>query len=240
MLDLAWSEILLIIVVALVVIGPKDLPGAIRGIADGIKKAKRQFAQFQQQADELVREAKLDEVRNQIADVKSAISEIRNFDLKGEIQKAVDEDGTLTKAFNGDDPAGGTTSATPSWTPPPTARDVPDAPAMIPPQTMAPYKAPEVPPPPPPVPAPAFVPPATPAPLGLAPEPLPAAAVAPADPPPPAAAVAPPAVVAEPLPAAPQTQAAMAEAAAAPAAATSTLAAEPPPAAPAPAAAKTA
>lgn len=193
MLDLAWSEILLIIVVALVVIGPKDLPGAIRGIADMIKKGKQQLASFQQQADELVREAKLDEVRNQIAEVKGAINEIRSFDLKGEIQKTVDSDGTLTKAFN-DDPLkdiGGTTSPS-SWTPPPTARDVPDAPAMIPPQTMAPYKAPEPAPAPPPVVAPAFVPPSTPVPLNMAPEPLPPAAPAP----PPVAAV-------EPAPASP-------------------------------------
>jgi sec-independent protein translocase protein TatB len=176
MLDLAWSEILLIIVVALVVIGPKDLPGAIRGIADMIKKGKQQLAAFQQQADELVREAKLDEVRNQIAEVKGAINEIRSFDLKGEIQRTVDSDGTLTRAFQ-EDPLKdvGGSSTTPLWTPPPTARDVPDAPAMIPPQTMAPYKAPEPAPAPPPVPAPAFVPPSTPAPIGLtsAPEPAP-------------------------------------------------------------------
>jgi sec-independent protein translocase protein TatB len=178
MLDLAWSEILLIIVVALVVIGPKDLPGAIRGIADGIKSARRKFAEFQQQADELVKEAKLDEVRNQIADVKSAISEIRNFDIKGEIKKAVDEDGTLTKAFN-ENPLSSSGVTTPAWTAPPTARDTPDAPAMIPPQTMAPYKAPEPHPAPPPVAAPAFVPPHTPAPLDLTPPPTPVAEPAP-------------------------------------------------------------
>lgn len=162
MLDLAWSEILLIAVVALVVIGPKDLPGAIRGIADLIKKGKQQLASFQQQADELVREAKLDDVRNQIADVKGALNEIRNFDLKGTIQKTVDSDGSLTQSFNGSP----TSNATPAWTPPPTARDTPDAPAMIPPQTMAPYKAPE------PLPQPdmpSFVPPSTPAPLNMTP-----------------------------------------------------------------------
>jgi sec-independent protein translocase protein TatB len=198
MLDLAWSEILLIIVVALVVIGPKDLPGAIRGIADMIKKGKQQLAQFQQQADELVREAKLDEVRNQIAEVKGAINEIRSFDLTSEIRKTVDSDGTLTRAFEGDPLKDlGATASPPAWTPPPTARDIPDAPAMIPPQTMAPYKAPEPPPPSPPVAAPAFVPPATPAPAGLAPEPAP-----PPPPPSPAAAVeTPPPVAPAPAPA---------------------------------------
>ena len=176
MLDLAWSEILLIAVVALVVIGPKDLPGAIRGIADLIKKGKRQLANFQQQADELVREAKLDDVRNQIADVKGALNEIRNFDLKGEIQKTVDSDGTLTKTFN-DGPLG-STGATPAWTPPPTARDTPDAPAMIPPQTMAPYKAPEPIPPPPAPDMPAFLPPSTPVPYNVTPLPATPAPVA--------------------------------------------------------------
>nr|WP_314074330.1 Sec-independent protein translocase protein TatB [uncultured Roseococcus sp.] len=166
MLDLAWSEIMLVAVVALVVIGPKDLPGAIRGVADLVKKGKKQLAQFQQQADELVREAKLEDVRNQIADVKGALNEIRRFDLKGHIEKTVDSDGTLSKTFN-DSPV----SSTPAWKPPPTAADTPDAPAMIPPQTMAPYKAPE----PEPAPdAPSFVPPSTPAPLNLSPAPLPA------------------------------------------------------------------
>ncbi|UPY38263.1 Sec-independent protein translocase protein TatB [Sediminicoccus sp. KRV36] len=182
MLDLAWSEILLIAVVALVVIGPKDLPGAIRGIADLIKTGKRKLASFQQQADELVREAKLDDVRNQIADVKGALNEIRNFDLKGEITKAVDGDGTLTKTFS-DNPLGNTGgSSTPAWTPPPTARDTPDAPAMIPPQTMAPYKAPDPLPTPPAPDMPSFVPPSTPAPVNVAPPPVAAVPGVPAEP----------------------------------------------------------
>ena len=64
MFDLAWSEIALIGVVALVVIGPKDLPEAIRGLARGVQKLRRMASEFQGQADELVREANLDEVRS--------------------------------------------------------------------------------------------------------------------------------------------------------------------------------
>jgi len=167
MFDLAWSEIALIAVVAVIVIGPKDLPGAVRGVADFIKKAKKQIASFQQQADELVREAKLEDVRNQIAEVKGTINEIRSFDLKGEISKHVDGDGTLSKTFESNPLS--TTSA-PAWTPPPTAKDTPDAPAMIPPQTMAPYVPPPEPPKAPAPEAPSFVSPATPAPpAGAAP-----------------------------------------------------------------------
>ncbi len=176
MFDLAWSEIALIAVVAVVVIGPKDLPGAVRGVADFIKKAKKQIASFQQQADELVREAKLDDVRNQIAEVKGTINEIRSFDLKGEITKHVDGDGTLSRTFESNPFS--STPAAPAWTPPPTAKDTPDAPAMIPPQTMAPYVPPPEPPPAPAVEAPSFVPPATPVPYAGSATPAPPPAVA--------------------------------------------------------------
>lgn len=156
MFDLAWSEIALIAVVALVVIGPKDLPDAIKGVAKGIQSLRRKVAEFQQQADELVREAKLDDVRNQIAEVRSTISDIRNFDIKGEIEKAVDADGSVRKAF--DDPMADGGYTPPAWEPPP----VPDAPSFVPPEVArwaAPPPAPL--PEPPPAPAPAFVPPST-------------------------------------------------------------------------------
>lgn len=158
MFDLAWSEIALIAVVALVVIGPKDLPDAIKGVAKGIQSLRRKVAEFQQQADELVREAKLDDVRNQIADVRNTISDIRNFDIKGQIEKAVDGDGTVRKAFEDPMAEGGSTyTPPPAYEPPP----VPDnAPAFVPPD-VARWAAPPPPLPPAPEPAaaPAFVPP---------------------------------------------------------------------------------
>lgn len=95
MLDLAWSEIALIAVVALVVIGPKDLPEAVRGVARGIQKLRRMAGEFRSQADELVREANLDELRQQIHD-------IRNFNVRDEFEKTVDKDGSLRRSF--DDP----------------------------------------------------------------------------------------------------------------------------------------
>ena len=95
MFDLAWSEIALIGVVALVVIGPKDLPEAIRGLARGVQKLRRMASEFQGQADELVREANLDEVR-------SSINEIRNFNIRNTLEKAVDTDGTIRRTFTED------------------------------------------------------------------------------------------------------------------------------------------
>lgn len=183
MFDLAWSEIALIAVVALVVIGPKDLPGAIRGVADGIRKLRRMAGEFQQQADELVKEAKLDELRNQISDVRSSISEIRNFDIKGQIEKTIDQDGTLSKTLS--DPLIPSSS---DWQPgmpkgPPTEPEYDEAPDFVPPSVAASYKPP--PPPPPPAEVPDFVPPS------YAPPPVTTPTAAVSKPPPPSAAAAP-------------------------------------------------
>ncbi len=142
MFDLAWSEIALIAVVAIVVIGPKDLPDAIRKVAQGVKKLRKMAAEFQTHADELVREAKLEDVRQQI-------SEIRNFDLKGTIERAVDSDGQIRRTMN-DDPFKESWKPTPeggpavSEAPPVTgtvasepASPAVEAPAFIPPTVAA-------------------------------------------------------------------------------------------------------
>jgi sec-independent protein translocase protein TatB len=118
MIDLAWSEIALIAVVALVVIGPKDLPEAVRGVARGIQKLRRMAGEFRSQADELVREANLDELRQQIHDIK-------NFNVRDEFEKAVDKDGSIRRSF--DDPLRDTYTPTP-YTPPPAAMEGASAP----------------------------------------------------------------------------------------------------------------
>ncbi len=88
MFDFAWSEIAVIAAVALLAIGPKDMPVAIRTVASMIKKARRMASEFQTHVDEMVREANLEDVRNQI-------NEIRNFDVRGEIERHVDPDGDI-------------------------------------------------------------------------------------------------------------------------------------------------
>lgn len=92
MFDFAWSEIAMIAAVALIFIGPKDMPTAIRAVTDVIKKARRMASEFQTHVDDMVRDVNLQEVRDQI-------SQIRNFDIRGEIEKAVDADGSLRRTF---------------------------------------------------------------------------------------------------------------------------------------------
>ncbi len=92
MFDFAWSEIALIVVVAVVFIGPKDLPVAIKAVTEMIKKARRMAGEFQTHVDEMVREADLHEVRD-------SFNQIRNFDFKGTVERAVDPDGSLRSTF---------------------------------------------------------------------------------------------------------------------------------------------
>jgi sec-independent protein translocase protein TatB len=158
MLGLDWTELALIAVVAVVVIGPKDLPDAVRSIAKGIQKLRRMAGEFQGQVDEVVREAKLEDVRNQIND-------IRNFNVRDIVDKEIDRDGTLRKTFTEDPlrdafrdtppPVQGAEVTPPPVTPPAAASPRAEAPAFIPPDVAPPImaQAPE------PAPAPAFVPP---------------------------------------------------------------------------------
>jgi sec-independent protein translocase protein TatB len=95
MFDFAWSEILLIGAVALIAIGPKDMPAAIRTVSRTVKKARRMAAEFQTHVDEMVREADL-------GDVKKAFSDIRNFDIPSALEKHIDPDRSIRKTFDQD------------------------------------------------------------------------------------------------------------------------------------------
>jgi sec-independent protein translocase protein TatB len=93
MFDFAWSEIAVIAGVALVVIGPKDLPVALRAISGFVKKARRMAGEFQTHVDEMMRDADL-------KDVKDSINQIRNFDFRSTVEQAIDPDHSLRNTFN--------------------------------------------------------------------------------------------------------------------------------------------
>lgn len=75
MLDIGWSEFLVIGVVALVVIGPKELPRVLRTMGQGVRKLRHMAGEFQGQFNEALREAEL-------SDLKDSVSGLRN-DLSG-------------------------------------------------------------------------------------------------------------------------------------------------------------
>ncbi len=90
--DLGWSEILLIGVVALVFIGPKDLPKALRVAGYWVRKARTLSREFQSSIDQMIREAELDEMRQ---DLKKATE----FDLDKEFHNAIDPTGSLSESL---------------------------------------------------------------------------------------------------------------------------------------------
>jgi sec-independent protein translocase protein TatB len=176
MFDFAWSEIVLIGAVALIAIGPKDMPAAIRSVSSMIKKARRMAAEFQTHVDEMVREADL-------GDVKKAFTDIRNLDLTSTLEKHIDPDRSIRNTFaeNPFEPTYPTASPVPNEvstleevtvaappavtaTPGSEAPPNPEAPAV--PEALAEPEAPR---------APAFIPPS------LVPPPAPNTAAQPAE-----------------------------------------------------------
>ncbi len=131
MFGFSWGEIGLIMAVALVAIGPKDLPVAIRTVTSMLKKARGMAAEFQGHVDEMMREANL-------SDVKTEINKMRQFDFKGAAEKMVDPDGALRESVA--DPLATTpvmtrTSMIRNASAPvvPVEEELPDSPEFIPP-----------------------------------------------------------------------------------------------------------
>jgi sec-independent protein translocase protein TatB len=76
MLDMSWGEMMVIGAAALIVIGPKDLPKALRTVGQVTGKLRRMAAEFQGQFSEAMREAELDEVRQQLRGVNDSVSSL--------------------------------------------------------------------------------------------------------------------------------------------------------------------
>lgn len=66
MFDVGWSEMLVIAAVAVLAVGPKDLPRMLRTIGKSVSTVRRMAGDFQRQFDQALREAELDEVRKEM------------------------------------------------------------------------------------------------------------------------------------------------------------------------------
>jgi sec-independent protein translocase protein TatB len=69
MFEIGWSELLVIGVVLIVVVGPKDLPRMLRTFGRATTQMRRMAGDFRRQFDEALREAELDEVRDTVRDI---------------------------------------------------------------------------------------------------------------------------------------------------------------------------
>lgn len=82
MFDIAWSELMLVGAVALVVIGPKDLPKAMRTVGQAVGKLRSMAGEFQGQFNEAMREAELHDLKKQVEDIGGTVSSSMNSDYK--------------------------------------------------------------------------------------------------------------------------------------------------------------
>jgi sec-independent protein translocase protein TatB len=103
MFDLSWSELLIIGVIALLVIGPKELPGVLRSLGHWMGKVRRMASEFQSQFQEAMREAEVADVKQQFDDMTGSLGDYAKFDPMDTVQKEVD--GMIGDPFGDSAPA---------------------------------------------------------------------------------------------------------------------------------------
>jgi sec-independent protein translocase protein TatB len=90
MIEFSWGHILVIAVVALIVIGPKELPTVLRTAGQWMGKIRRMAADFQGQFQEAMREAEMADVKQHFDDISTAAKEIPHFDPIGTVRKEIE------------------------------------------------------------------------------------------------------------------------------------------------------
>src|SRR5580693_1035949 len=91
MFDIGWSELVVIAVVALIAIGPKELPGVLRMIGQWMGKARKMAAEFQGQFQEAMREAEMADLKKSFDEVKEAAPGLASGNIMTSLQKDVSE-----------------------------------------------------------------------------------------------------------------------------------------------------
>ncbi len=80
MFDIAWSELLLVMVVAILVVGPKELPGALRALGRIIGKLRRTADEFRRQFEDTIRDTGAEELQREINELRynNPLTDIRD------------------------------------------------------------------------------------------------------------------------------------------------------------------
>ena len=92
MLDIGWPELLIVALVTIMVVGPKELPRVLRTVTQMMRKVRAMASEFQSGIDDLAREAELD-------DLKKDIEKVASTDIAGELENEIDPTGEVTKSM---------------------------------------------------------------------------------------------------------------------------------------------
>jgi sec-independent protein translocase protein TatB len=129
MFNLGWGELVVIGIVALIAIGPKELPTVLRTLGQWMGKVRRMANEFQGQFQEALREAEFADLKKHADDISSSVSEFSNIDPLADAQKDVE------RAFEEAPAAAATPPAAPSAdaaSPTPAAPSEPELPLPLP------------------------------------------------------------------------------------------------------------
>src|SRR5665647_166886 len=108
MVGLGWGEVVVIGIVALIAIGPKELPTVLRSAGLWMGKIRRMAAEFQGQFQEALREVEISDLKKQAEEMTSSVTDFSNFDPMANAQKEVE------RAFMPEPPTTGELATAPS------------------------------------------------------------------------------------------------------------------------------
>ena len=97
MFDIGWTELVVIAVVALIAIGPKELPGVLRMVGQWMGKARKMAGEFQGQFQEAMREAEMADLKKSFDEVKDVATGLSPINVMSSLQKDVSDALTIDK-----------------------------------------------------------------------------------------------------------------------------------------------
>src|SRR5438093_10498441 len=118
MFEIGWSELLLIGIVALIAIGPKELPTVLRTLGQWMSKLRRMASEFQSQFQEAMREAEMADLKKQVDEMTSQAQSYASFDPVSEVRKELDSTQQQIESAMADKPLSDTSSASATVTAP--------------------------------------------------------------------------------------------------------------------------
>jgi len=141
MFDIGWGELVVIGIVALIVIGPKELPTVLRSLGQWTGKIRRMAAEFQGQFQEALREAEVADLKKQAEDLSSAVTGLTSFDPMANTPKEM-ERAFMPEAGKVAEPSAEAAHVPPTLPPEPAA-PIPEVAAL--PEIKVPLPAPPAP-----------------------------------------------------------------------------------------------
>lgn len=96
MFDIGWLEMMVVAIVMIVIIGPKDLPVVLHTMGRWVSRIRVMARGFQESIEEMANEAGLDEVRREA-------TSLTDYDIAGDIEKSIDPDGEIRESLSIED-----------------------------------------------------------------------------------------------------------------------------------------